>query len=46
MIKIDVEKLAQWLKSRGTDNLEGNMVLDGLEELYQFETALAKYFKD
>lgn len=43
---IDIKLLAAWLKDHGTDNLEGNMILDGLEELYSLETELAQYFQD
>jgi len=43
-IEINVADLAKWLEARDTDNMMGNEILDGLEELYSLETKLAKYF--
>lgn len=43
-ILIDVAQLATWLKDHGTDNMKGNAILDGLEDLYNLETELAKQF--
>lgn len=43
-ITVDLYELARWLKDHGTDNMEGNAILDGLEEIYEFETKLAKQF--
>ncbi|MES1987282.1 MAG: hypothetical protein V4440_04490 [Pseudomonadota bacterium] len=45
-ITIDLAKLAEWLKAQGSDNYEGNAILDGIEELYRFETELAEYFPE
>lgn len=45
-ITIDLAKLAEWLRAHGSDNYEGNMILDGMEALYGFDTAIAKYFPE
>lgn len=42
---VDLKELARWLKSRDSDNLMSNEVLDGLEELFELETRLAVYFR-
>lgn len=43
-MNIDIKLLAAWLKDHDSDNYDSNMILDGLQELYDFETELAKEF--
>jgi len=45
-MKIDLELLAKWLKDRKTNNCDSNSILDGLEELFKFETKLNECFKE
>lgn len=45
-IVINVEEIAIWLDSIGTNNLDTNAIVDALERAYDFETKLAKYFKE
>lgn len=45
-ITINLEELAKWLRAQNSDNYEGNAILDSLEQLYNFETELAKLFPE
>lgn len=43
---IYVDELAEWLKAQGSDNKDSNAILDGLEVLFELETALQEYFDE
>lgn len=46
MMEISFELIANEIKKRGSDNGDSNTILDVLEDIYDFETELAKYFKE
>jgi hypothetical protein len=39
---VNIELLVAWLKDHNANQYDGNMILDGLEELYGLETEIAK----